>query len=102
MLKEIKARKGPLVELFLVALVGIPVLSPAEESTLPWGSAKSQAQASSKQDSSSVALSDAGNWIQWTGNLIGEELSKAASKTASTINNAVLGSKPGDRSEDSQ
>ena len=102
MLKESNARKGLLVGLFLVALVGIPVLSRAEESTLPAGSAKSQVQASSKQDSSSVTLSDVGNWIQRTGNRVGEELSKAAYKTASTINNAVLGNKPGDRSEDSQ
>jgi len=101
-LKESNARKGLLLGLFLVALVGIPVISPAEQSTPSTDAEKSQAQASTKQDSSAVTFSDVGNWLQRSGNRVGEELSKAASKTASAIKKAVSGSKPGDRSEDSQ
>lgn len=102
MLKESNARKGLLLGLFLVAFVGIPVLSTAEQSTPSTDAEKSQAQASPKQDSSAVTFSDVGNWLQRSGNRVGEELSKAASKTASAIKKAVSGDKPGDRSEDSQ
>jgi len=101
-LKESNARKSLLLGLFLVALVGIPVISPAEQSTPSTDAEKSQAQASTKQDSSAVTFSDVGNWLQRSGNRVGEELSKAASKTASAIKKTVSGGKPGDRSEDSQ
>jgi len=101
-LKESNARKSLLLGLFLVAFVGIPVLSPAEQSIPSTDGEQSQAQASSKQNSSAITFSDVGNWLQRSGNRVGEELSKAASKTASAIKKTVSGGKPGDRSEDSQ
>ena len=95
------ARKGLPLGLFLVAFVSFPVISTAEESKSPVGVAKAQEQSSSKQDSSSVTFSDVGNWLQRSGNRVGEELSKAASKTASAIKKAVSGGKREDRSKES-
>ena len=96
------ARKGLLLGLFLLIFLGIPVISTAEQTTPSAGASKSQAQPPSKQDSSSVTFSDVGNWLQRSGNRVGEELSKAASKTASAIKRAVSGGKREDRSEESQ
>ena len=95
------ARKSLLVGLFLVACVIIPVISTGEEPTPTPRETKSQVQPSSKQDSP-VTFSDVTDWARRSGNRVGEELSKAASKTASAIKKAASGRKQEDQSEKSQ
>ena len=99
--KEKNTRKSLLVGLLLVAGVIIPVISTGEEQTPTPRETNPQVHPSSKKDSP-VTFSDVTNWARRSGNRVGEELSKAASKTVSAIKKAASGSKQEDRSEKSQ
>ncbi len=97
MVVEEKSIKGLLLGCFLITVMSVPAICNGEESTPPLNAEKSQEQSSSKQNStpgtfSDVTVSDVGKWFQRTANRVGEEITKATSKTASTIKKVVSGS----------
>ena len=103
--KERNSINGLGLGFFLVTLISVPAMSMGEKSAPPSGSENSQEQSSSKPDSSlgtfsDVTLSDVGKWIQRTGNRVGDEITKATSKTASAIKKVVSGDKKEERSKE--
>ena len=92
--------KGIVFGILLGLLFVLPVLAIEEEPTVKTGEKNSERHQTPKTDSG-LTFSDVMKWAQRSGNRVGENLSEAASKTASAIKNAVRDNKQKPQSEDS-
>ena len=107
MFKARNSIKGLFLSFCLVVFISVPGISMGENSTPSSSAEKSQEQPSRKRDSSSgtfsnVTFSDVGKWFQRTGNRVGEEITKATSKTASAIKKVVTDGRKEEGSKERQ
>lgn len=94
------AGKGIFAGVFLAALLVFPVKGKGEESTATTSEKNSEVHQTPGADSG-LTMSDVMDWVRRSGNRVGENLSEAASKTASAIKNATSDNTPEDQSEGS-
>lgn len=74
--------------LLFVFLLGWPVIANGEKSITTKGEKSSEVSQPAKTDSG-LTFSDVMNWAQRFGNRVGDNISEAASKTASAIKNGA-------------
>ena len=84
--------KGSIVGVFLVALLGFPVITNGEDSTSFPSEKNSKVHQTTDADSG-LTMSDVMGWVQRFGNRVGENISEATSKTVSAIKNATSDNK---------
>jgi hypothetical protein len=84
--------------LFFMLLLIFPGMADANESTATINKANAGKHASTHEASPSASFM---NWVRRFGNRVGENISEAASKTASAIKNAAVDNKEEDQIEES-
>ena len=92
--------KGIIVGVFLVALLGFPVITNGEDSTSIPSEKNSEAHLATDADSG-LTMSDVMGWVRRFGNRVGDNLSEATSKTVSAIKNATSDNKQEPQSKNS-
>jgi hypothetical protein len=92
--------KGIILGIMLGLLFILPAIGNGEESTAPTSEKNSEVHQTPKADSG-LTMSDVMSWVRRSGNRVGENLSEAASKTASAIKKVATGDKQNPPSEDS-
>jgi hypothetical protein len=93
-------RNGYIRGVLLVLLLGLSVIANGKESTTTTDEKKPEVHQTNKADSE-LTFSDVMNWARRFGNRVGENISEAASKTASAIKNATSDNKQKTQFEDS-
>jgi hypothetical protein len=92
-------RNGYIRGVMLVFLLGLPLIANGKESTTTTGEKNPEVHQTTEGDSDST-FSGFMNWAQRFGNRVGENISEAASKTASAIKNGTSDNKQKTQSED--
>jgi hypothetical protein len=93
-------KNGNLCGLLFVLILGLPVMANGEKSTPATGEKNAEVSPPAEADSG-LTFSDVMNWAQRFGNRVGENISEAASKTASAIKKAAADNKQQSQSENS-